>query len=91
MLAVGLDITEQKSLAERSVEADLRLRDAVDNLTAMNSQPLRVVLVQSPEARDRLVSVMVSITSLDNDIKRTLEPRTASPPSTGLPESALEA
>jgi len=30
-------------------------------------------------ARDRLVSVMVSITSLDNEIKRTLEPRTASP------------
>jgi DNA repair photolyase len=30
-------------------------------------------------ARDRLVSVMVSITSLDDNIKRTLEPRTASP------------
>jgi DNA repair photolyase len=30
-------------------------------------------------ARDRLVSVMVSVTSLTNDIKRTLEPRTASP------------
>jgi DNA repair photolyase len=30
-------------------------------------------------ARDRLVSVMFSITTLDNDIKRTLEPRTASP------------
>ncbi len=30
-------------------------------------------------ARDKLVSVMVSITSLDSDIKRTLEPRTASP------------
>ena len=30
-------------------------------------------------ARDKLVSVMVSITSLTNDIKRTLEPRTASP------------
>jgi DNA repair photolyase len=30
-------------------------------------------------ARDRLVSVMVSITSLDSDLKRTLEPRTASP------------
>jgi DNA repair photolyase len=30
-------------------------------------------------ARDRLVSVMVSITSLSDDIKRTLEPRTASP------------
>src|SRR3984957_9454968 len=30
-------------------------------------------------ARDRLVLVMISITSLTNDIKRTLEPRTASP------------
>jgi DNA repair photolyase len=30
-------------------------------------------------AQDQLVSVMVSITSLDNDIKRTLEPRAASP------------
>jgi DNA repair photolyase len=30
-------------------------------------------------ARDRLVSVMVSITSLTDEIKRTLEPRTASP------------
>jgi DNA repair photolyase len=30
-------------------------------------------------AQDRLVSVMLSITSLTNEIKRTLEPRTASP------------
>ena len=30
-------------------------------------------------AKDRLVSVMISITSLSNDIKRTLEPRAASP------------
>jgi DNA repair photolyase len=30
-------------------------------------------------AKDQLVSVMLSITSLSNDIKRTLEPRTASP------------
>ncbi len=30
-------------------------------------------------ARDGLISVMVSVTSLENDIKRTLEPRTASP------------
>src|SRR5277367_4825690 len=30
-------------------------------------------------AQNRLVSVMLSITSLTNDIKRTLEPRTASP------------
>jgi DNA repair photolyase len=30
-------------------------------------------------AKDKLVSVMVSVTSLTNEIKRTLEPRTASP------------
>jgi DNA repair photolyase len=30
-------------------------------------------------AQDRLVSVMLSVTSLTNDIKRTLEPRAASP------------
>jgi DNA repair photolyase len=30
-------------------------------------------------ARDRLASAMISITSLSNDIKRTLEPRAASP------------
>jgi DNA repair photolyase len=30
-------------------------------------------------AKDRLVSVMVSVTSLSTEIKRTLEPRTASP------------
>src|SRR5450432_945374 len=30
-------------------------------------------------AKNRLVSVMLSVTSLSNDIKRTLEPRTASP------------
>lgn len=30
-------------------------------------------------ARDGLVSAMLSVTSLDNDIKRSLEPRTASP------------
>ena len=30
-------------------------------------------------ARDRLVSVMVSITTLDSEVKRALEPRTASP------------
>jgi DNA repair photolyase len=30
-------------------------------------------------SKDRLVSVMISVTSLTNDIKRTLEPRAASP------------
>ena len=52
-------------------------------------------------ARDQLVSVMISITSLDSEIKRTLEPRTASPQarlkvieqlaSTGIPVGVLVA
>lgn len=40
---------------------------------------LRDVDLLADLARDRLVSVMLSITSLTNEIKRTLEPRTASP------------
>src|SRR5580658_7717630 len=40
---------------------------------------LRDVDLLSDLAKDRLVSVMLSITSLSDDIKRTLEPRTASP------------
>src|SRR5262245_33433922 len=33
----------------------------------------------APMAKDRLVLVLVSVTTLDPDLKRTLEPRTASP------------
>jgi DNA repair photolyase len=40
---------------------------------------LRDVGLLKDLARDRLVSVMLSVTTLDNEIKRTLEPRTASP------------
>ena len=40
---------------------------------------LRDIDLLADLARDRLVSVMLSITSLTNDIKRTLEPRTAAP------------
>ena len=40
---------------------------------------VRDIDLLSELARDRLVSVMLSITSLSNDIKRTLEPRAASP------------
>jgi DNA repair photolyase len=40
---------------------------------------LRDVDLLADLAKDKLVSVMLSITSLSNDIKRTLEPRTASP------------
>jgi DNA repair photolyase len=40
---------------------------------------VRDIDLLSSLAKDRLVSVMLSVTSLSNDIKRTLEPRTASP------------
>src|ERR1700723_4340179 len=40
---------------------------------------VRDIDVLADLAKDRLVSVMLSITSLSPDIKRTLEPRTASP------------
>ena len=40
---------------------------------------LRDIDLLADLARDRLVSVSVSVTSLDNEIKRTLEPRAASP------------
>jgi DNA repair photolyase len=40
---------------------------------------VRDIDLLSSLAKDHLVSVMVSVTSLSNDIKRTLEPRTASP------------
>jgi DNA repair photolyase len=40
---------------------------------------VRDIDLLSSLAKDNLISVMLSITSLSNDIKRTLEPRTASP------------
>jgi two-component system, cell cycle sensor histidine kinase PleC len=33
LIGIALDITEQKSLAEKSIEADLRLRDAVETIS----------------------------------------------------------
>ena len=33
LIGIAVDITEQKSLAERSVEADLRLRDAIETIS----------------------------------------------------------
>src|SRR5439155_23375730 len=32
LIGIAVDITEQKSLAERTVEADLRLRDAIETI-----------------------------------------------------------
>jgi two-component system cell cycle sensor histidine kinase PleC len=46
LIGIAVDVTEQKSLAERSVEADLRLRDAIETI------PEAFVLW---DAEDRLV------------------------------------
>src|SRR2546429_9928260 len=32
LIGIAVDITEQKSLAEKTVEADLRLRDAIETI-----------------------------------------------------------
>src|SRR5207244_7422967 len=32
LIGIAVDITEQKSLAERTIEADLRLRDAIETI-----------------------------------------------------------
>jgi DNA repair photolyase len=52
---------------------------------------LRDVELIAAAAHAKLASVFVSITSLDNDIKRTLEPRTASPEKRFQMVSALAA
>jgi DNA repair photolyase len=49
------------------------------SLITKGSHVLRDLDILQEMARDNLCSVMVSVTSLDNQLKRTLEPRTASP------------
>jgi DNA repair photolyase len=48
-------------------------------IVTKSSLVLRDLDLLAELARDRLVSVVVSVTSLTDEIKRTLEPRTASP------------
>src|SRR5271165_4211666 len=49
------------------------------NIVTKSALILRDLDLLADLAKDRLVSVMLSITSLSDEIKRTLEPRTASP------------
>lgn len=49
------------------------------SLITKGSHVLRDLDILREMARDNLCSVMVSVTSLDNQLKRSLEPRTASP------------
>lgn len=64
------------------------------SLITKGSHVLRDLDILAALAKDNLCSVMVSVTSLDNNLKRTLEPRTASPQSrlrtvAGLSEAGI--
>src|ERR1700735_1452266 len=75
----GYQPLEKKLEVTRGILAVLaRCRHPVTIVTK-SALILRDLDLLTDLARDRLVSVMLSITSLSDDIKRTLEPRTASP------------
>jgi DNA repair photolyase len=75
----GYQPLEKRLEVTRSILAVLaRCRHPLTIVTK-SALVLRDIDLLADLARDRLVSVMVSITSLTDDIKRTLEPRTASP------------
>src|SRR3984885_9008307 len=83
-IALGINTDGYQPLEKRLritrgiLEVLARCRHPVTIVTK-SALVVRDVDLLSDLARDRLVSVMVSITSLTNDIKRTLEPRAASP------------
>jgi len=75
----GYQPLERKLEVTRSILAVLtRCRHPVTIVTK-SALVLRDLDLLADLAADRLVSVMISITSLTDEIKRTLEPRTASP------------
>ncbi|HMK84889.1 MAG TPA: PA0069 family radical SAM protein [Steroidobacteraceae bacterium] len=75
----GYQPLEKKMRVTRSILAVLaRCRHPVTIVTK-SALILRDLDLLADLARDRLASVMISITSLSDEIKRTLEPRTASP------------
>ena len=75
----GYQPLEKRLQITRSILAVLsRCRHPVTIITK-SALILRDIDLLADLAKDSLVSVMLSITSLTNDIKRTLEPRTASP------------
>src|SRR5215813_7384981 len=70
---------ERHMLVTRSIlEVLARCRHPVSVVTK-GALVVRDIDIFSDLARDNLVSVTVSITSLDSEVKRTLEPRAASP------------
>lgn len=75
----GYQPLEKKLEVTRSIlQVLVRCRHPVTIVTK-SALILRDIDLLRDLAKDRLVSVMLSITSLTDEIKRTLEPRTASP------------
>jgi len=75
----GWQPLERRMLVSRSVLAVLAECRHPLTIVTKSTLILRDLDLLQDLARDRLVSVMVSITSLDAAIKRTLEPRAAAP------------
>ncbi len=71
-------IERDRRITRGCLEVLLRYRHPV-TLVTKSAMVLRDVDLLSELARLRLVRVMVSLTTLDNELKRTLEPRTAGP------------
>ncbi|AIR88940.1 PA0069 family radical SAM protein [Pseudomonas cremoricolorata] len=71
-------IEREQRLSRQVLEVLLRYRHPVTIVTK-GSLVLRDLDLLSELAERRLVRVMISLTTLDNELKRTLEPRAASP------------
>jgi DNA repair photolyase len=71
------------------IEREYRVTRSIIEVLARYRHPFSIITKSSmierdldllgPLSRDQLVLALVSVTTLDNDLKRTLEPRTASP------------
>jgi DNA repair photolyase len=75
----GYQPLEKRLQVTRSILAVLERCRHPLTIVTKSALVIRDIDLLSSLAKDNLVSVMLSITSLDNEIKRTLEPRTASP------------
>jgi DNA repair photolyase len=75
----GWQPVERRMMVSRSILAVLAQCRHPVTIVTKSTLILRDLDLLQDLARDRLVSVMLSITSLDADIKRTLEPRAAAP------------
>ncbi|PIB48301.1 radical SAM protein [Pseudomonas sp. 2588-5] len=73
-------IEREYKITRRTLEVLLRYRHPVTIITK-GSLILRDLDLLTELARQRLVAVMISLTSLDDELKRILEPRTAAPKS----------